>query len=269
VSLRPALLFFGLACALSWSAELAGRALEGAPADALRAAAKFGPSVAGLIAAFASSGGSGVHRLVSNLARWRVSALWYALALFGPLALWAGAATARLGGAGRAPEIDLAALTAFAPLVARHFFAGGGLGEELGWRGFLQPALEPRLGFVRASLLVGVCWGLWHAPVFLLPTSGRSGGAVSLALFTALCCAYSLIFARVLHATRDSLLVVALLHAATNASENALKGAVPELRGDTATTLAYGGLVLALALVAALVRPPPRSHSAAQAASSP
>ena len=95
-----------------------------------------------------------------------------------------------------------------------------------------------------ACLVVGVCWGLWHAPVFVLPT-GRPlrCGVASFALFTVLCCAYSLILARVLHATRDSLLVVALLHAATNASENALKDAVPELRGDSPTTLVYGGLV--------------------------
>jgi membrane protease YdiL (CAAX protease family) len=37
-------------------------------------------------------------------------------------------------------------------------------GEELGWRGFLQRELAP-LGFWRASLLVGMVWGLWHAPL--------------------------------------------------------------------------------------------------------
>jgi len=39
-------------------------------------------------------------------------------------------------------------------------------GEELGWRGFLQRELAP-LGFWRASLLVGVLWGLWHAPLII------------------------------------------------------------------------------------------------------
>lgn len=39
-----------------------------------------------------------------------------------------------------------------------------GFGEELGWRGYLLPALMP-LGKVRAYLLVGIVWGLWHAPV--------------------------------------------------------------------------------------------------------
>ena len=40
-------------------------------------------------------------------------------------------------------------------------------GEELGWRGFLQPALRP-LGTLAALLLTGVVWGLWHAPLILL-----------------------------------------------------------------------------------------------------
>lgn len=40
-------------------------------------------------------------------------------------------------------------------------------GEELGWRGWLLPALRP-LGTWPALLLSGVIWGLWHSPVILL-----------------------------------------------------------------------------------------------------
>ncbi|MDK2980973.1 MAG: protease family protein [Chloroflexota bacterium] len=41
------------------------------------------------------------------------------------------------------------------------------LGEELGWRGFLLPALEP-LGRAKAALLSGMIWALWHTPMILL-----------------------------------------------------------------------------------------------------
>lgn len=40
-------------------------------------------------------------------------------------------------------------------------------GEELGWRGWLLPALRP-MGTWPALLLSGAVWGLWHSPVILL-----------------------------------------------------------------------------------------------------
>lgn len=41
-----------------------------------------------------------------------------------------------------------------------------GLGEELGWRGFLLPRLLP-LGQFPAILISGAIWGIWHMPVIL------------------------------------------------------------------------------------------------------
>lgn len=41
------------------------------------------------------------------------------------------------------------------------------VGEELGWRGWLTPALRP-LGTWATLLLTGVIWGLWHSPIILL-----------------------------------------------------------------------------------------------------
>ncbi len=40
-------------------------------------------------------------------------------------------------------------------------------GEEIGWRGWLLPALRP-LGTWPALLVSGAIWGLWHTPVTLL-----------------------------------------------------------------------------------------------------
>ena len=41
-----------------------------------------------------------------------------------------------------------------------------GFGEEFGWRGYLLPKLMP-LGKWTAYALVGIIWGLWHAPLIL------------------------------------------------------------------------------------------------------
>lgn len=49
----------------------------------------------------------------------------------------------------------------------------GGVGEEIGWRGVLQPGLEQRFGAVWGTLLVGLIWAYWHLPANL---SGYNDG---------------------------------------------------------------------------------------------
>jgi len=41
------------------------------------------------------------------------------------------------------------------------------LGEEFGWRAYLQPKLMP-LGGRKTMLLMGIIWGLWHAPLIAM-----------------------------------------------------------------------------------------------------
>lgn len=59
------------------------------------------------------------------------------------------------------------------------------LGEELGWRGFLVPALMKLTTYTRTSLLTGIIWAAWHFPslIFANYNNGTELG-FELACFT-------------------------------------------------------------------------------------
>src|SRR5262245_13498299 len=107
-------------------------------------------------------------------------------------------------------------------LTAMTVNALAGFGEELGWRGFLQRELDS-LGFWKASALIGVVWGLWHAPLivqgFNYPQHPWAGvffmtlGSVLLApLFAYVCLkANSVIAASILHGATNSFSIFATM----------------------------------------------------------
>ncbi len=47
----------------------------------------------------------------------------------------------------------------------------GAIGEELGWRSFLQPILERKNSVLISSIIVGLIWGMWHILGWLLRNS--------------------------------------------------------------------------------------------------
>ena len=86
---------------------------------------------------------------------------------------------------------------------------GGGL-EEVGWRGFLQPALEEKLGFIPATLVMGVIWAVWHAPLWLVNNANQKG--FNFLSFATYCVVFSFTLA-MLYRVSKSVLCVILLHA--------------------------------------------------------
>lgn len=53
------------------------------------------------------------------------------------------------------------------------FIAFGGIGEELGWRGFLVPELYKYFNFTKTALISGVIWAVFHFPLLILLLSPR------------------------------------------------------------------------------------------------
>jgi uncharacterized protein len=89
-------------------------------------------------------------------------------------------------------------------------------GEEYGWRGYLLPRLLP-LGEIKASVLLGVIWGVWHLPL-LLAGLNYPGVNVWLAIiiFTFVTVALSFTYTWFYVASSGSVLVAAVFHASTN-----------------------------------------------------
>jgi Predicted protease of the Abi (CAAX) family len=104
------------------------------------------------------------------------------------------------------------------PLIAFACFilillAGGPLGEEIGWRGYLLPQLEERFQPVISGILVGVVWACWHLPMFLFHAEGYQ---MSFFLYLVQTIIMSLFCTWLYHTSGKSLLMVLLFHTMDN-----------------------------------------------------
>jgi len=90
-----------------------------------------------------------------------------------------------------------------------------GLGEELGWRGFLLPRLMP-LGKVPAYLLLGVLWGLWHAPLIHVGFNYPGHPMAGIAMMCLLSATFG-IFLNEMSLHYRSVFLAAFIHGAVNA----------------------------------------------------
>jgi len=89
-------------------------------------------------------------------------------------------------------------------------------GEEYGWRGYLLPRLLP-LGEIRATLLLGMIWALWHLPLIVAGLN-YPGVNVWLAILAFLFVTIAISFAYTWFyvASSGSVLIAAVLHASFN-----------------------------------------------------
>jgi membrane protease YdiL (CAAX protease family) len=147
--------------------------------------------------------------------------------------------------------VDLAALP-----VNSIISSGLALGEEIGWRGFLYPRLRARLGDPLAVVVLGVIWGVWHAPLLLLgynyPTLAPGWRLVWMSVF---CILLTAILAWVRQRSR-SVWPAAIGHGTVNASlalTALMLGASPALRTAAASLMGWAGWPVGILLAAWLL----------------
>lgn len=90
-----------------------------------------------------------------------------------------------------------------------------GLLEETGWRGYLLPRLQTRMGALAASVVLGVIHALWHTPMFFYRYTPGIGSVVG---FTVSLLAGSVVMTHLYNRSGGSVGVVVLFHAGWNAA---------------------------------------------------
>lgn len=91
------------------------------------------------------------------------------------------------------------------------------IGEELGWRGYLQPRMRKHFSLPVASVIVGVVWALWHMPGYIFKTGVVEG--ISFSWFCAWVVSGAVIIGW-LYERSGSVFVAVLFHTSANASFN-------------------------------------------------
>jgi membrane protease YdiL (CAAX protease family) len=221
---RPLVLFYVVACAISWSIWLplvardAGWGLEATP-QWLHAAGAIGPLLAARFVTALAAGRAGVGALVRRAFRLPARRMWM-LAGLSPLLLSVTVFAVSTFVRGDTPlSLDILRSDEFPALSPLVVIAVNlvcyGFGEEVGWRAFAQPRLQARASMLGLVLIISAAWAAWHLPLFwvtgaLADLRGAviAGWVVSLVAGTALLAW--------LYRSSGSIVVVALFHSTMN-----------------------------------------------------
>jgi membrane protease YdiL (CAAX protease family) len=90
------------------------------------------------------------------------------------------------------------------------------LGEEIGWRGYLQEKLIKKHGLFFGLLVLGVVWAYWHLPVYLMGLSFPSHPIIGPLLLSPMYIILVGVFLGWLYIKSGSIWIPALGHASVN-----------------------------------------------------
>lgn len=214
--------FFFLTYALTWACFITVVRISHGPAPNTPGLAlvrgfllllgTFAPSLVALGITARAEGRLGVRAMLRRVVQWQVGTRWYLFAILYLPAIKLSVALVHRVMTGSWPRfgtepwyIILVAIAISTPVQA---------GEEIGWRGYALPRLASRVGFARASLLLGLVWSAWHLPIFFLPGADKYGQ--SFPIWTLQVVALSVAITWLYVHTNGSLLLTMLMHSAVN-----------------------------------------------------
>ncbi len=244
---HPVVVFVAFAYGFSWAywlpMVLAAHGVSAVPWSS-HVPGLIGPMLAAVVVTSTIDGRAGLKALIRSCVR--VPSMRWLVVAISPLLLLAVIVVATLPVTGGVPWSDFGRFdglpSTIGPMgVLVVLVVVNGIGEEAGWRGFLQPTLQHDVSVKRATLTVTAIWAVWHTPLFLLDDGLGKMPLVMIPVWLIGLTAGAVVLAWLYNHT-SSVLAVALWHgtynwtAATDAAEQAI-----------------GALVTAMVIVAALV----------------
>jgi membrane protease YdiL (CAAX protease family) len=206
----------------------------------------FGPTLAAIIMINILEGKAGIRRLWQRIRQWRAPWQWYLFILVGiPVLIMLGIII-QPGALASFQGVSPLLLVSYPLTFVAVWFGGGPLGEEIGWRGFALPRMQPRYGPLWGTLLLGALWAFWHLEDFLTPGQGGGPGAGLAAflrifpMFLLEVIALAIILTWVFNHTRGSIFISITAHASVNTPEVVL---VPLFLGVDYASLILAGLI--------------------------
>jgi uncharacterized protein len=209
----------------------------------------LGPTLAAFIMTGVTEGKVGVRRLLRRIVLWRVGFRWYLFALIGvPVVMALG--TIILPG-GPAPLLTLGPgyVLSYLGSFVLVTILGGPLFEEVGWRGFALPRMQPLHGPLVGSLILGLLWALWHLTEFLVPSwAEASGGSgfLDIVKFGGFAIAVAVVITWVFNNTKGSVFMAILVHASIDTFGTPLLALFSPSQIANSFLLSFGALALVL-----------------------
>jgi membrane protease YdiL (CAAX protease family) len=184
-------------------------------------AGAYAPTIVGITLAYLYGKGAGLRALLKRTFSIKIGIRWLCVSLLaGPFFYAVSVFIYSLAG-GELGTVNRGLLP-WIPVVFLASVIFGPLAEELGWRGFALPQLDHRTQAVSASVIIGIIWAGWHAPLFWAKTGTAISGfpveASSVALFFAAVLGSSFIYTWLFNHTNTSVFAAIMLHLSMNAS---------------------------------------------------
>jgi uncharacterized protein len=258
---HPLISFFVMAYAFSWivwSPWVLGEDGAGLlPIDISQTASGYlnaaailaGPTLAALIMTAITEGRAGVRRLLRRIVLWRVGLGWYLFALVGIPVVMALGTLILPGGLASLRSLGLGYVLTYLSIFPLVVVLGGPLFEEIGWRGFALPRLQPLHGPLLGTLILGLLWALWHLPEFMVPSWAESSGGtgfVAIVRFVVIAIAFAIVTTWVFNNTKGSVFMAILVHASIDTFSIPVGGLASPSAVGNSILLSFGVLALVL-----------------------